>query len=92
MSLLQENNIRISMTQSGSPYDNTMAERVNSILKTEPRLDQTFAGYRAAVAVVHVALDAYHRLRTHMSLGYLTPDEVTIQPKTPLKMEKQKAL
>lgn len=33
--LLQNNQIRISMTQDGSPYDNAIAERVNGILKGE---------------------------------------------------------
>ena len=75
VSLLQENNIRISMTQTGSPYDNAIAERVNGILKTELGLEQIFTGYSAAVPVVHKAIDAYNRLRPHMSLGYLTPDQ-----------------
>lgn len=75
VSMLQQNNIRISMTQSGSPYDNAVAERVNGILKTELNLDQTFTGYSAAVPIVHQAVDAYNRLRPHMSLGNLTPDQ-----------------
>ena len=33
--LLQDKNIDISMTQSGDPRDNAIAERVNGILKTE---------------------------------------------------------
>lgn len=85
VSLLQDHNILISMTQSGSPYDNAMAERVNGILKTELGLDQTFTGYSAAVAVVHQAVDAYNRLRPHMSLGYLTPDEVHQSTQNPFK-------
>ena len=31
--ILQENNVRISMTQSGDPLENAIAERVNGILK-----------------------------------------------------------
>jgi len=34
ISILQNNNIHISMTQTGSPYDNAIAEKVNGILKT----------------------------------------------------------
>jgi putative transposase len=33
VALLQDNNIRISMTQSGDPLENAIAERVNGILK-----------------------------------------------------------
>ncbi len=85
VSILQEHNILISMTQSGSPYDNAMAERVNGILKTELNLGNTFAGYSAAVPVVHRAIDAYNRLRPHMSLGYLTPDQAHYSTQNPFK-------
>src|SRR4051812_40187137 len=74
--VLQHQHIDISMTQSGSPYDNAMAERVNGILKTELNLDSTFSSYSAAVPVVHGAVDAYNRLRPHMSCGNLTPEQV----------------
>lgn len=74
--LLKENNIQISMTQSGSPYDNAIAERVNGILKCEGGLDITFRSYHQAVASTHQAIDVYNRLRPHMSLGYLTPEKV----------------
>jgi putative transposase len=33
--LLNQEGILISMTQSGSPYDNALAERVNGIIKNE---------------------------------------------------------
>ena len=72
---LQNNNIAISMTQSGSPYDNAIAERINGILKTELSLDNNFASYSAAVPVVHQAIDSYNRIRPHMSCGNLTPEK-----------------
>jgi putative transposase len=81
VSMLQRHGISISMTQSGSPYDNALAERVNGILKTELNLHQTFAGYSAAVPVVHQAIDAYNRLRPHMSLDYNTPQQAHQYPK-----------
>lgn len=71
--ILLNNQIRISMTQSGSPYDNAIAERVNGILKTELQLDTTFKSYSEAIAAVHQAIDAYNRLRPHLSCGNLTP-------------------
>jgi len=40
--LLQQYRLHISMTQSGSPYDNAIAERINGILKSEFGLRSTF--------------------------------------------------
>ncbi|HTG57605.1 MAG TPA: IS3 family transposase [Niabella sp.] len=72
---LQNANIQISMTQSGSPYDNAIAERVNGILKTELDLDKTFQDYAQAVAATHHAIDRYNRLRPHLSCNNLTPQQ-----------------
>jgi len=77
--LLQSGNISISMTQSGSPYENAIAERVNGIIKTELGLSATFKGYQQAVAAVSKAVDAYNRLRPHMSCNYLTPNEAHLK-------------
>lgn len=74
ISTLQQYQIAISMTQNGSPYDNAIAERVNGILKTELGLSSTFEGYNQAVAAVHQAVDAYNRIRPHMSCDNLTPN------------------
>ena len=79
VAVLQSHGIRISMTQSGSPYENAIAERVNGILKAELRLDKTFASYSAAVPEVHKAIDLYNRLRPHMSCNYQTPGQVHMQ-------------
>ncbi|MBK3517838.1 IS3 family transposase [Carboxylicivirga sp. N1Y132] len=42
VNILNKESVKISMTESGSPYDNAIAERVNGILKTEFGLDKTF--------------------------------------------------
>lgn len=73
VALLEQNNIRISMTQSGSPYDNAIAERINGILKTELGLNKTFKSYREAVSPLAQSIHAYNNLRPHMSCDYLTP-------------------
>lgn len=83
---LQQNNIAISMTQDGSPYDNALAERVNGILKTELNLSDTFRSYSDAIQVVHQAIDAYNRLRPHMSIDNLTPNKAHYSP---LKLQKR---
>jgi len=82
ISILQSNNIHISMTQTGSPYDNAIAERVNGILKQQVGLNQVFKNYPAAVTAVCKAIDAYNCLRPHMSVSNLTPQKahLTKQP------------
>lgn len=82
VTLLHKNNIAISMTQTGSPYDNAIAERVNGILKDELALDKTFRSYNDAVGAVHKAIDTYNRIRPHMSCGNLTPQAAhqTVEP------------
>jgi transposase InsO family protein len=62
------------MTQTGSPYDNAVAERINGILKNELGLDKVFKNYSTAVPAVHGAIDVYNRLRPHMSCSDLTPN------------------
>jgi transposase InsO family protein len=73
VSTLQINGIAISMTQTGSPYDNAIAERVNGILKTELDLGKVFCNYSSAVPAISNAINAYNQLRPHMSCGNITP-------------------
>lgn len=61
------------MTQSESPYDNAIAERVNGIFNTELDLGKVFTSYRAAVPVIGEAISAYNYLRPHISCVNLTP-------------------
>ena len=70
------------MTQTGSPYDNAIAERVNGILKQQARLNQVFQNYGTAVEAVCKAIEAYNCLRPHMSISNLTPQKahLTKQP------------
>jgi transposase InsO family protein len=82
VAILQNNNIGISMTQSGSPYDNAIAERLNGILKHQFGLNKVFKHYGAAVTAVCSAIDAYNCLRPHRSISNLTPQQahITQQP------------
>jgi transposase InsO family protein len=73
--LLRGNGIKISMGESGNPYDNAIAERVNGILKTEFYLNAEFVNFQTALSAVEEAINIYNNLRPHMSIGYLTPTE-----------------
>ncbi|HEX3385730.1 MAG TPA: IS3 family transposase [Mucilaginibacter sp.] len=70
--ILKEKKIKISMTQSGDPRDNAIAERVNGILKTE-LLEPVFADLEAARSGVERAINIYNYLRPHSSISMLTP-------------------
>jgi len=71
--LLQQHRLHISMTQSGSPYDNAIAERINGILKTEFGLRSTFESFTAAKQNVDQAVEKYNYLRPHFSCDLKTP-------------------
>jgi putative transposase len=73
--MLQQRGIGISMTQSGSPYDNAIAERVNGILKQEFGLYQVFKGYGQASAKVCEAIALYNNRRPHYSCDMKTPQQ-----------------
>ncbi len=74
--LLESCNIICSMSASGCPYDNAVAERVNGILKTEFYLDVVFETIREAESAACEAVNIYNTLRPHLSLGMRTPEEV----------------
>ncbi len=71
---LQENQISISMTQSGSPYENAIAERINGILKIEFNLNIKFENYYEALEPVSSSIYAYNQVRPHFTIGLLTPE------------------
>jgi len=76
VSLLKENNIRISMTEENHCYENSMAERVNGILKDEFMLDAEFKDEAQALQAVRQAINTYNTLRPHWSLNLSTPQQV----------------
>jgi putative transposase len=71
--LLNKKGISISMTQSGDPRENAIAERVNGILKME-LLKESYDNLDAACRAVKLAVNTYNRLRPHSSLDMLTPE------------------
>jgi transposase InsO family protein len=73
VSLLRDSNIQISMTQTGSPYDNAIAERVNGILKMEFDMEKTFKNVTQAKSCVELGIHKYNNLRLHTSCQFQTP-------------------
>lgn len=72
---LKENNIAISMTNNGDPYENAIAERVNGIIKQEFSLYSSQVGFEETCRLVEKSINAYNRIRPHSSCDYLTPDQ-----------------
>ncbi|MBK8723511.1 MAG: transposase [Saprospiraceae bacterium] len=70
--LLQNNKVKISMTENGDPYENAIAERINGILKMELLLGKTFANFEEARRVVEDSIRKYNEIRPHSSCNYLT--------------------
>jgi putative transposase len=73
--MLVGNNIAISMTQTGSPYDNAIAERVNGILKAEYNLYASTTGIESTRNRIAESIKIYNEQRPHSSCDYLTPEQ-----------------
>ena len=73
--VLKNDNIAISMTKNGDPYENAMAERVNGILKTEFSIDRNTGSFENLKVKLDKVINNYNKIRPHASLGYLTPEQ-----------------
>lgn len=72
--ILNNGEIDISMTQSGSPYENALAERMNGILKNEFYPKRVYQNHKEAKKILSSNIRIYNNKRPHLSLDYLTPD------------------
>lgn len=73
---LKRRNIRISMTQSGDPLENPIAERANGILKTEWLYKMNIPTMATLIIELTRIIGFYNTQRPHMSIGMKTPEEV----------------
>jgi len=87
---LLKNNIQISMTQNGDPYENAVAERVNGILKDEFGLGDKLNNLKDAIQQTEQSVHTYNTVRPHLSCSYLTPIQMHSQQKIKLKTWKKK--
>jgi putative transposase len=74
VNLLRGHQVSISMTQSGNPKDNAIAERVNGILKQE-LLKEIYPNMKQACLEVESAIDIYNKVRPHSSIDMMTPEK-----------------
>jgi transposase InsO family protein len=71
---LRKANVTISMTESGDPNENALAERIFRTLKEEFKL-RGFPTFALAEAAITQVIAAYNSVRPHASLSHKTPDQ-----------------
>lgn len=64
------------MSERGNPYENAMAESMNSIIKLEYLNDEDLTSHAQAYTIVAQAIHKYNCKRPHGSLNYRKPIEV----------------
>jgi transposase InsO family protein len=74
--ILQQHQIRISMSRKGNPYDNAACESFMKTLKYEEVYRQEYRDLAEAQASIEQFLEKiYNSKRLHSALGYLPPVE-----------------
>lgn len=73
---LQQAGVHVSMSATGNPYENALAERVNGILKMELGLDAVFTTGEQARRTFEQAIRLYNEKRPHLALGMRKPSQV----------------
>lgn len=73
--ILKSKGVRISMTQTGDPLHNALAERMNNTVKNGWLFDTGQLDYGQLSQAVDKAIRAYNSLRPHQSLAMRTPYE-----------------
>lgn len=76
VNLLQDYKIQISMTETGDPLDNAVAERINGILKDEYLECYKVYTFQQAKQLLDAVIPLYNKERPHMSIGNLVPEKV----------------
>jgi putative transposase len=74
--LLELNHIGISMTQSGDPLDNAIAERINGIIKNEYIKHHGPSNLQQATELLKQIVESYNERRPHLSIQMNTPNKV----------------
>jgi putative transposase len=83
--ILDNNDIKISMTSKYDPYENAVAERVNGILKTEYEIGDGFSNEKDAKREIKYAIWLYNTDRPHLSCHGMVPVEAHMKENYRLK-------
>jgi len=71
-----QNNIKLSMTENGDPYENALAERMNRTIKEEFGIDRKMKSKNQVENLVEESIFLYNYKRPHLALQMKTPDQV----------------
>jgi putative transposase len=74
--MLRANGIHISMTQSGDPLENPIAERINGIIKNEYLNHYTVNDFKEAEVLVASVVERYNTERPHLSCNLKVPQAI----------------
>jgi transposase InsO family protein len=85
VNILRAYNIDISMTQSSDPLDNSIAERVNGIMKHEYLFSYAPENLQQAKNILDLCVNLYNNDRPHNSIGNKTPNEIHINKSQKIK-------
>ena len=75
VNVLQDYQVKISMTQNGDPLENAIAERVNGILKNELLPNIKVKNLEHVQKLLKEIVLIYNDERPHMSIALLTPSQ-----------------
>ena len=76
---LEKERITISMTEKYDPYENSIAERVNGILKQEFDISNSRLNKTEAIKNIHRSIHIYNNERPHLSCQMMTPNEAHVK-------------
>ena len=76
VSLLEQNSIKISMTLPASPQQNSIAERINGIIKNEWIYDMKLDSCSTAQKELKEIIRIYNEHRPHQTLEFATPNDI----------------
>jgi putative transposase len=74
--ILHKHYVQISMTESGDPKDNAIAERLNGIIKEEYLKRYKPKSFNQALLLLDKSVRLYNAERPHLSINLLTPNYI----------------
>jgi len=90
--ILNQNNIKTSMTEKYDPYENAIAERINGILKQEFDIAKNIKDMELKKKLIKNSIDTYNDKRPHLSNYMLKPTQMHKQDKIKPRRYKSKKL
>jgi len=79
--VLLKNKIKVSMTTKYDPYENSIAERINGILKQEFDISNKYLRKQEIRRLVNQTVKIYNNMRPHFSCNLMTPQKAHLKGK-----------